>query len=142
MRLSLLVLLLCSTWASAHRIDVTVAINATSPERLQLLACYDDGTPAARAEAQLFDATGQLLSSVRLDDAGSGTLLDVESRGASVVVSDGTGHRVKVQLDDNKPSSMSIRDNRWVMIALGLGGVATATFLAKRLNRMRQSPAT
>ena len=115
MRLAVLSVLLGASPAFAHKLTATVT--PLPPDRLRVVAGYDDGTPADGAVAVL--RAGEVEVGRATLDANGTAELPQPVGDWLLVVDDGAGHRTTVKgsagsaVETGAPS-------RWVMTGLGL----------------------
>ena len=147
MRLSLLILLFSTTWASAHRIEVIVTIDSVNDDGLSysqthVQAQYDDGTPASGAIVELYDSDNHRHATQTLDEHGHAIFQRYRPGTYTIKLKDGMGHAARVEFEipyENRATMAfgSVHNNRWLMMGLGIVIITGVTFLAKRLKRLR-----
>lgn len=139
--------------ACAHKMEVQATLKSATegqPTRIEVEAWYEFDDSAS-GKAILTGPDGQELATAELDaEKGTCTFPLTHPRPGTykITVDDGAGHRewVILTLADDHPavvSVQSVRRNRWLMGAIGLGIIAVLTIVwsARRSRSAKSSPA-
>ena len=141
---ALMTLLALPALAHAHAVGVVAKL---AGERVTIEAFFDDDEPAADAHVTVHDAANTLVAAGKTDAAGAWSFAVPPAGRYTVRVNAGHGHATTtvVTVPQSASESASIWDgpsreartgwHRWLGVAVGLLGIATATKVFTQLRR-------